>query len=187
MMLDHALGVRTERFPEYGRCLLDDACEGDNVDDAVETMAKGMVERKSQRGQCLAAASRHSEGKQAPRLGCCSPRGAENLGSQPVNVAGPGETRFLVHVGVEGRFEFSQCRPTTTFAITVLDAVVMGFRVDIVGVHEARKEHPNKEANTKAASLEAYRPVRVKLQFRALHCARGGQSQFLTPSGEWGE
>ena len=54
-----------QRFPKNLRVLLDDAGEGDDVDDPFQAVSVSMIQRKGHRGQGLPTSCRDRQGEEA--------------------------------------------------------------------------------------------------------------------------
>src|SRR5262249_16532407 len=62
--------------------LIDNRGERDAIDDPVHPMSFGMIERKTERGECLAATSRHFECEHAARQGGLAASVGKDMRSQ---------------------------------------------------------------------------------------------------------
>lgn len=104
-------------------------------------MPRRMIEREPQRGQRLAAARRHREREQARRQIGFGADLFQDLTTQPIQVGVSGEAR---HMGLEPLTQLEQKngqRRPVAISAAVLEPIIEGFGVAIIGVDEAGKQH----------------------------------------------
>ncbi len=167
-MLQHGmLAEVAEGAAEHRRVLLDDAGEGNHVDHSAQAVGDGMIERKGQRRQGLAAPGGYGQGEQPGRLGGLATYMVENPGTYRVDATFPGESRQMDLQPLAQRLERGPL-PLRPRRLS-LDATVKVVGIDKVGIHQAGKHHPRQqrklEGTARLDGREALRQAQPVRQF----------------------
>src|SRR5690606_15396941 len=140
MVLEH--DFVSQHLAEYSGGLVDDGGKWDCVDDSPVPVRLCMVERKSKRRQCLAAASRHGKAEKPWRFRGTRAHMIENVAATAVDLGvrlGHGR-----HVPVEPVYEVGQDRGQFgpgPVDLAAFDLGVKFFRIPEVRVYEAGENH----------------------------------------------
>nr|WP_284540040.1 hypothetical protein [Pleomorphomonas sp. T1.2MG-36] len=158
--------VVAEHLAEDVGRLVDHRREGDGVDDSVEPVGTGMLQREGERGQRLAAAGRHRQGEQALRVTGAGTDMGENVGPQPIDRVVGRRGYLLRHIGVEAGNEagqqIGQTRPRAVDG-PPFDTSVELLGVLEIGVGEAGKQHAAEHGEREAPlAVGIELPVRSK-------------------------
>ena len=158
------LTIRSHR-PAKDRCiLLDNACERDDEDHPSLAMRNGMVERKGQRGQRLAAPGWDVQGKH--------PRGKRSLCPCVLKNPRPKQVDFTItretaEVPIELCAQHIQswhgalaagCLPN----LRQLELIVVAFGIDVVGIHQRGEKHPDQKGLTEGWARRVHRQLSDK-------------------------
>lgn len=153
-MLQHRLLAElAQRLTEHRRVLLDDAGEGNDIDDASQAMTDGMVQREGQRRQRLAPSGRHRQREQPRRAFRLLAHMGQDVGADAVDWRIGAEAGQML---IQSCAQFAQCwRLAGTQRWALLDTVVEGFGIEKVGIDQAGKQHAGQKGLLENDALPA--------------------------------